>query len=178
MLVQTRAIGVTYQRRQLQERTSVPTRSRQSTESNFKNWIISPVENSLCVGLPGCRRSPSLGCLARKWRQKILSRKWNIFRRRWHKSHQIRRLQFQRYIQPLFQTYEGPLHLSVIDRFSVCGSAIMNDTFSKTYLLTRRATKGPTSWMVPARIPPKSSFALIGTRNVWSCARDVKSKYL
>ena len=136
------------------------------------------VENSLCVGLPGCKRSPSLGCLARKWRQKILSKKWNIFRRPWHKSHQIRRLQFQRYIQPSFQTYEGPLHLSVMDRFSVCGSVIRNDAFQRRTCWQEEPQRVRQVGWYPQESHLRVVLPSIGTRNVWSCARDVKSIYL
>ena len=40
-------------------------------------------------------------------------------------------------------------------KFSDDREKIVETDFAKTDLLTRRATKGPTSWMVPARIPPK-----------------------
>ena len=146
------------------------------TESTIPKLLL--FENSLCFGLPGCRRSPSLGCLARRWRQKILRRKWNIFRRALTQ------------ISPNPATAVPTIHTTLVPNLrgpsasfchgSVFGVWICHEDwyFSKAYLLTRRATKGPTSWMVPARIPPESSFALIGARKVWSCARDVKSKYL
>ena len=73
---------------------------------------------------------------------------------------------------PTMQTIRVPNLLRVDFTFlpnkvSVALYRVMNMQFSddgeiketilaKTDLLTRRATKGPTSWMVPARIPPRN----------------------
>ena len=73
---------------------------------------------------------------------------------------------------PTMQTIRVPNLLRVEFTFlpnkvSVALYRVMNMQFSddgeiketilaKTDLLTRRATKGPTSWMVPARIPPRN----------------------
>ena len=116
------------------------------------------------------------------WREGGYKKSWAqneiYLREPWHKSHQIRRLQFQRYIQPLFQTYEGPVHLSVMDRFSVCGSVMRTDIFQRrTCWLEEPQRVRQVGWY-PQESHLRVVLPSIGTRNVWSCARDVKSKYL
>ena len=116
------------------------------------------------LGLPDCRRASSQGCLEQRWRRKSLSTKiysggfWSgstdeqdigrgmVVKKEKQNVYQIRRQQFRQCRRSSCQTCWKGCNCSL--------SALW--WLEKTDLLTRRATKGPTSWMVPARIPPKN----------------------
>ena len=116
------------------------------------------------LGLPDCRRASSQGYLEQRWRRKSLSIILMVFlplilgstdeqdigrgmvvKKEKQNVYQIRRQQFRQCRRSSCQTcWKG------------CSSLSALWWLEKTDLLTRRATKGPTSWMVPARIPPKT----------------------